>query len=141
MVCDGQRGILKAVDQLWPGIVIQRCHVHVERNIRTKLTRNPRTDAGADLQWLMNRLDRVDDEVSMAEFMALFDALYNRHGSFLNERTYNANPEGNKKWWYTHGRVRKDNNGWLIGTWTAGRNGRTWIENPRKIGISSVLLS
>ena len=106
VVCDGQRGISKALNVLWPGTVIQRCHVHVRRNIRIKLTRNPQTEAGADLQWLMIRLGQVNNDTSMAVFIALFDELYVKHLNFLNERTYNTNPEGKRKWWYTHGKVR-----------------------------------
>lgn len=87
VVCDGQRGIFKAIGQLWPGIVIQRCHVHIRRNIRIKLTRQPQTAAGADLQWLMSQLGQVNDENSMAVFIALFDELYGEHLDFLNERT------------------------------------------------------
>jgi hypothetical protein len=106
VVCDGQRGIFKAIGQLWSGIVIQRCHVHVRRNIRIKLTRNPQTVAGADLQWLMSQLGQVNDEDSMAVFVTLFDELYAKHLNFLNERTHNTNPEGRRKWRYTHGKVR-----------------------------------
>lgn len=106
VVCDGQRGISKALDQLWPDITIQRCHIHVKRNIRTKLTRNPKTEAGADLKWLMSQLAEVNDEASMAIFIALFNELHAEHLNFLNERTLNTNPEGRRKWWYTHGKVR-----------------------------------
>ncbi|MCA1807684.1 MAG: transposase [Actinobacteria bacterium] len=106
IVCDGQRGIFKALDTLWPAIVIQRCHIHVRRNIRVKLTRNPQTEAGADLKWLMSRLGSVSDEFSMAIFVALFDMLYDQHRGFLNERTHNTNLQGNRRWWYTHSRVR-----------------------------------
>lgn len=106
VVCDGQRGIFKALDQLWSGVIVQRCHVHVRRNIRVKLTRNPQTEAGVDLQWLMSRLGQVNDDTSMAVFVALFDELYTKHLNFLNERTCSTNPEGRRRWWYTHGKVR-----------------------------------
>jgi transposase-like protein len=105
VVCDGQKGIFKALNQLWPEIIIQRCHVHVRRNIRVKISLNPKTEAGADLKWLMPRLKQVEDYDSMAEFIALFNALYDAHVSFLSQRTTNPNPTASKKWWYTHSRV------------------------------------
>lgn len=106
IVSDGQKGIFKALNLLWPGVAIQRCHIHVRRNIRTKLTNNPQTEAGADLKWLMSRLSEVSDEDSMVLFTALFCEFYVRHKDFLNQRSYNSNPKSPKKWWYSHGKVR-----------------------------------
>lgn len=38
---DGHHGALSAIKQLWPDAAIQRCAVHVHRNIITHLTRHP----------------------------------------------------------------------------------------------------
>lgn len=106
VVCDGQKGILKAVNYLWSGIVIQRCLVHVERNIHTKLTRHPQTVAGQDLSWLLTQIWQVKTDIDMAIFIAIFEYLYYVHKSFISQRTLNSDTEAKKKWWYTHGRVR-----------------------------------
>lgn len=106
IVCDGQKGMNKAIAYLWSGIVIQRCLVHVKRNITTKLTQQPQTAAGQDLSWLIKQMWSVNTVDEMAIFVAVFNYLYATHQSFIKERTYNLNPTQPTKWWYTHGRVR-----------------------------------
>jgi putative transposase len=106
IVCDGQKGILKALDLLWPTAVIQRCLVHVQRNIRGKLTANPQSEAGKDLQWLIRRLFAVNNAEQMPEFVAVFELLQTQHAGFLCERTQNPDPNGKRTWWYTHRGVR-----------------------------------
>lgn len=102
VVCDGQKGILKALSILWPTTVIQRCLVHVQRNVRSKLTANPQSEAGKDLQWLMRRLFTIDNAEQMAEFVAVFELLQTQHSAFLHGRTLNPDPNGKRAWWYTH---------------------------------------
>ncbi|NCQ65940.1 MAG: hypothetical protein GW754_03835, partial [Candidatus Pacebacteria bacterium] len=41
IVCDGQKGMIKAIKQRFPGVIIQRCQFHVIKYIRSKLTKNP----------------------------------------------------------------------------------------------------
>ena len=106
VICDGQKGILKALATLWPDAIIQRCHVHVRRNIRTKLTRHPQSTAGKDLQWLVRSLKDVASETDMAVFIALFVHLHETHEAFLREKTMNPDSQGRRKWWYTHRNVR-----------------------------------
>ena len=38
VVCDGQKGMLKAIKNIWPNTLIQRCRVHVWFNVKAKLT-------------------------------------------------------------------------------------------------------
>jgi Transposase, Mutator family len=106
VVCDGQTGISKAIHHLWPGVVIQRCLVHVVRNIVTKLTSNPQTPAGLDLLWIIDQVWTVNSSEQMAEFIAVFNYVYDLHQGFIKQRTYNTNTHQPTKWWYTHGRVR-----------------------------------
>jgi hypothetical protein len=46
VVCDGGTGLLQAIADTWKTTRVQRCLVHVQRNMRTYLTSKPRTDAG-----------------------------------------------------------------------------------------------
>ena len=55
-VIDGQKGLLAAIQCLWPLTKVQRCLVHIERLARTKLTRQPKTSAGKELLMLVKRL-------------------------------------------------------------------------------------
>jgi len=105
IVCDGQKGILKALFNLWGNsLIIQRCHFHVKQNMRAKLTNNPESAAGQDLKRLMGRLSYVRTEDQMSYFIAIFYELYEVYGSFIRERTYS--PNAKRKWFYTHRGVR-----------------------------------
>ncbi|MCI7306177.1 MAG: transposase, partial [Trueperella sp.] len=41
---DGDRGALAAIKACWPTSRLQRCLVHIQRNIRTLTTTRPKTD-------------------------------------------------------------------------------------------------
>jgi len=107
VISDGQKGIQKAAYGLWgEGIILQRCHFHVKQNMRMKLTNNPESEAGKDLRWLVSFMSHVRNEHQMAIFVAIFYELYDRHYSFLIERTYSKQPDCRRRWFYTHRRVR-----------------------------------
>jgi len=56
VVGDGQKGLLKAVREVFPRAKVQRCVVHVHRQAMAWLTRNPKTDAGRELRQLVSAL-------------------------------------------------------------------------------------
>lgn len=117
VVCDGGSGLLPAVAEAWPNTRIQRCLVHVQRNVRTYLTTKPRTDAGKALWALARRLTRVttaEDAVAWLQTLNEWHAVF---GHLTRERTYRAQlgqarsvPDWirpGQRWWYTHDRLRR----------------------------------
>jgi len=56
LVCDGQKGLLKARREVWPDALVQRCVVHVHRQAMAWLTKNPKTDAGRELRPIVSML-------------------------------------------------------------------------------------
>ena len=58
-VIDGQKGLLAAIQRLWPQTKIQRCLVHIERLARIKLARHPKTTTGRELLKLVQGLFTV----------------------------------------------------------------------------------
>lgn len=106
-VCDGQKGILKAVRTAWPNTTVQRCLFHVWLNTKTNLTLRPKTEAGRDLLALVRALWRVRTRRQMRRWKRAFRRWQKRYADFANERTYHTDPSpGTRKWWYTHGRLR-----------------------------------
>ena len=115
IVSDGQKGIQKAA-HLWfgDGIILQRCHFHVKQNLKKKLTMNPQSAAGQDLQLLSQWLSYVKTEDDMALFVGVFHGLQEAYSDFLKERTHhassansaNTSPTGKRRWSYTHARTR-----------------------------------
>lgn len=115
IVTDGGSGLMKALKSLWPEVKIQRCLVHIQRNVRTYLTLNPRLAAGKSLRRLSLQLTRIGTQEEAVAWMTAFAAWHTEHQDLINERTYaqdwkGALPKGMKKprtWWYTHDRLRK----------------------------------
>lgn len=46
VVCDGQKGLLKAIHTRWERVKIQRCIKHVKQGVLNKLSTHPKTLAG-----------------------------------------------------------------------------------------------
>lgn len=44
VVCDGQKGMIKAIKQRFPGVIIQRCQFHVIQYCTIRLTKKPESD-------------------------------------------------------------------------------------------------
>lgn len=58
-VTDGGAGLASALKTCWPETLVQRCLVHVQRNVRREVTTRPRTDAGKALRGLSLALTRI----------------------------------------------------------------------------------
>ena len=106
VVSDGQKGIQKAARLVFGDVILQRCHFHVKRNLRVKLTLHPMVAAGQDLQLLAHWLSSVRTYDDMALFVGAFYGLTEAYEAFLKERTYYTDVHGRKRWNYTHPRVR-----------------------------------
>jgi len=102
VVCDAQRGLLKAIREAWPHVKIQRCLIHVVRQACTWLTQNPQTKAGRELLVLVRELPYIQTKRQKRRWVRSFWRWYRRHESFLKERSHG--PSGH--WWYTHRRLR-----------------------------------
>ena len=107
LVSDGQKGIHKAARICYgEQLIMQRCHFHIKQNLRAKLTRNPKTEAGQDLATLATWLCRVKEYDHMALFVGTFYGLSEAYEGFLKERTYYRTESGKLRWNYTHRQVR-----------------------------------
>lgn len=107
VVCDGQKGMLKALAICWPNTIVQRCRFHVWLNVKSKLTLNPQSIAGRQLLDLSRQLLRVSSKRQARSWKAELKKWYRRHGDFIAERTTTDNPKpGQRAWRYTHERLR-----------------------------------
>jgi len=117
VVCDGGTGLLQAIADSWKSTRVQRCLVHVQRNMRTYLTMKPRTDAGRSLWALARGLTRVKTTEQADAWLHRLNDWYSVFGELTKQRTY-ANQLGTggtmpdwvkpgQRWWYTHDRLRR----------------------------------
>ena len=114
VITDGGSGIAAALSECWSETAVQRCLVHVQRNVRTYLTSRPRTDAGRALLRLGRALTRIKAPAEAAAWLAGLNDWHQQHGHLVKARTYRSGSaivpgwvRANQAWWYTHDRLRK----------------------------------
>lgn len=96
---DGWIWILAALKEIYPECIIQRCLVHIQRQVRNYISWNPKTPAGKELLWIMNYSTFSDPEA----FPKLFANWKQEYFSFLIEKSISR-----KGWWiFTHTSLRK----------------------------------
>lgn len=102
VVCDAQRGLLKAVREVWPDALLQRCLIHVVRQSCAWLTQNPKTRAGRELLTLVHDLTGIRTRRQKRRWVCAFGSWGRKHDRFLKDRSYGSG----RHWWYTHRRLR-----------------------------------
>ena len=106
-VCDGQKGMLKALAICWPETVVQRCRFHVWLNTKAKLTLHPNSQAGQELLNLSRRLLHVRTRRQARRWKGSLKHWHRKHASYVTERTVKEGPKPRERSWrYTHARLR-----------------------------------
>lgn len=100
---DGQKGLIKAVSDVFPGTIHQRCIIHIQRMSLTYLTRNPKTEAGITLRCLIKELHKINDHEQRDYWIYQFKSWCEKYNDFLKEKS--ESPSGRK--WYTHKLLRR----------------------------------
>ncbi len=108
IVSDGKAGLLKAVGEVYPEAVQQRCLIHIQRQALIWLTQNPKTLAGETLKRIVKQLLLVSTQDEATAWNQLLQDWYREFADFIAERTYAIDQNGNptRKYWYTHKRLR-----------------------------------
>lgn len=104
VTCDGKRAIIKAVKEVFPLALIQRCIVHVQREAMTWLRKKPKTKASVELKVIMSKLCLVKNHNDRIAWTEMFIAWHRLHMDFVNERKIN---EETGRWWYRHKDLRR----------------------------------
>ncbi len=100
---DGKQGLIKAVKQVFPEAVHQRCIIHVQRMSLIYLTRFPKTEAGKTLRILVVKLHEINSYQRRDIWIKLFNRWREEYDDFLKEKS--ESPSGRK--WYTHKLLRR----------------------------------
>jgi len=95
IVCDGRKGLLKALGE-YP---VQMCQFHQIAIITRYITRNPKAQASIELKELMHSLPVTDKE----SFFGALNQWYSKWGYYINERC--IDPQTGKSR-YVHKRLR-----------------------------------
>ena len=108
IVCDGQKGMIKAIKHRFPGVIIQRCQFHVIQYCTVRLTKNPESDVAQKLRFLVLEISQIKTKEQLKSWLTDYKYWYTTNKDFIKEKTYqteNLTPTGRLKWHYTHGRL------------------------------------
>ena len=84
---DGDRSLITAINEVFPGIKHQRCVIHVQRMGLAYLTRNPKYPAGKDLKKIVLDLHKVSGHGGRIEWINRYRNWEAKYHDFLSERT------------------------------------------------------
>ena len=105
IVGDGQKGMHKAIKEVFPRVIIQRCQFHVIKYVRTKLTRNPESKAAIELKEITLQIAKIKTKKDLEVWLINYNYWWLIHKEFVKEKTYSFNsftPTGRPRWNYTH---------------------------------------
>jgi len=83
---DGDRGLIMAINEVFPGITHQRCIVHVQRMGLAYLTRFPKTIPGRELRLIVLDLHKISSHEERIVWVNKYRNWETTHHDFLNER-------------------------------------------------------
>ncbi|QIM16339.1 IS1249 family transposase [Leucobacter insecticola] len=113
VVCDGGPGMHAALREHWPETRVQRCLVHLQRNVRKYVTTRSKTAAGKGLWGLAKKLTSVKTVDTAEAWTRLLLAWESEHLHLTKARTYRKDgievpswAKPGQQWWYTHQRLR-----------------------------------
>lgn len=113
VVCDGGPGMHAALKDHWPATRVQRCLVHLQRNVRKYVTTRSKTVAGKALWGLALKLTRVKTNDDAAAWSKLLIEWESEFLHLTKERSYRKTAtevpswvQASQQWWYTHQRLR-----------------------------------
>jgi Transposase, Mutator family. len=104
VTCDGLSNILKAVKKTTPTTTIQRCVIHIQREVLIWLTRNPKSQAGIELRKTVRVLHLIKNKDDWGYWVVSLIKWYETHKDYVNEKTYYLQTN---RYWFTHKSVRR----------------------------------
>lgn len=104
VTCDGHKSMLKAIKEVLPEVTLQRCLVHIQRDCRIWLTKNPKSSAGYQLKQITSEMHLIETQNQANLWLLKLDHWHEIYKDYINQKSYN-NDTG--RYWYTHKMVRR----------------------------------
>lgn len=99
VTCDGHKAIMKAVIKTFPNAIVQRCVVHIKRQIKSYLGAKPQLDQAKDLLYYSRQITRIYTMEQAQQWLLEIHYWYKEHEAFINQKSFN---EKTGRTWYTH---------------------------------------
>jgi transposase-like protein len=71
-IMDGERSVIRAIQEVWPAVKIQRCLYHIQREGMRWLRSTPKTEAGVMLRALLKTLCRIRTQEERGLFLEAY---------------------------------------------------------------------
>lgn len=116
VVTDGHAAALTEISNCWPDTRVQRCLVHIKRNIRTCASMHPKLPAPQALWGLAKQLVTVRTIEESTYWLTLLHKFYEQFAPWVNEKTWRRNTlpgdiphwvKSTQEWWWTHYNARR----------------------------------
>jgi transposase-like protein len=101
---DGHKATLKAIKKVMPGVLVQRCLVHIQRMCLLWLTANPSYAAGKELRTLARCIHLIKTHNDKQYFINQLRQWETTYKTFLNEKSYKVETG---RYWYKHKLIRR----------------------------------
>jgi hypothetical protein len=98
VTCDGHKSIMKAVAKAYPNAIVQRCVVHIKRQIKSYLGAKPQLQQAKDLLYYSRQVTRINTIEHAHNWLAEIYHWYTKHEAFINQKSEN---EKTGISWYT----------------------------------------
>ena len=108
IVCDGQKGMLKAIKTSWDGeVVVQRCLFHIQSRALGLLTRNPTQNEAKQLRAICRQICSIDSLERRDWWLDLYFNWKRENSTFIKQRAEYFHPlKGKLVSYYIHFKVR-----------------------------------
>lgn len=83
---DGHKELAPAIKEVYPGMVHQRCIIHVQRIALNYLTKFPKTIAGKELRAIVKNLHKINNHEEQKNWTDRFNKWEFDHHEFIHER-------------------------------------------------------
>ncbi len=111
VISDWKGSIVSGVSAHFQGVPHQRCLVHVVRDAKRFLPKGSPMIATRRLRAIARHLTKIETKKDKRDWIKQLIQWEKIFGYLLIEKTVSTNPLVNKKWWYTHGNLRR---GWNL---------------------------
>ncbi len=80
---DGEQSVIRAINEIWPQMKIQRCLYHIQREGMRWLRTKPKIQAGRDLRCLLKTLCRINSFDGRDKFITSYKKWIDQHKVFV----------------------------------------------------------
>jgi hypothetical protein len=99
ITCDGHKSILRAIEKALPEVIVQRCLVHIKRQVKNYLSDNPKHSVSRELLGLSREIPHIKSIEQSNLWLLKFSHWYDANYSYINEKSIN---ESTGRDWFTH---------------------------------------